>query len=492
MKDQTSGGLPTCDATGHVLVAALAVMLILSLLAMTALYLAGQDVPGIAAMKEETVSQQLADAAAELAIAWFHDPAVTPPTVADLFSRRQDDPATGPSFFDPAQRSQFSGTSDHPDLLLDGKNPTDYQLLNSSPSGFGGPLLGSGEFTKLKVYGPIRPGLLATVEVTARTLGHKPMATTVQVQLGALSIPAVRAAVQVGQGLGFPLPGRESPVRAHWGDQRIAGDLAVKQLETLALKSANAPVTGQPYDPSEQALDRWSEYWIGGELSVSLPPPGQGVHPIPPSNVHIHQAPTPGVRIDQWDYESVKAAAQRHGTYYRLDEDGRLHSQWSSSADEGVAPSEVLGSRIVGDHRGIVFIDTLDGRAPRSDNLGTLVWESEYLEALLVVQGHVALKPQGSGRSFTVLSPPAEPGRGLGARIPVQLSGIHLTGLVWAAGSITLDRPVGMYGAVMAGNTVIAADNSARLEIWYDTDFSRGRFRGLPVVYRAPGTWRVM
>jgi hypothetical protein len=472
--------------------AALAVTMILSLLAMTSLYLVGQDVPGILAMKEETVSQQLADAAAELAVAWFHDPTVTPPAVAELLSRRQNDLMKGPSFFDSAERSQFTGTPDQPDLLLDGMNSTDYHLLNSSPSGFGGSLRGSGEFTKLKVYGPLRPGLLATVEATARTLGLKPIATTVQVQLGALSIPAVRAAVQVGQGLGTLPPGRDSPVHAHWGDQRIAGDLVVKQLETLALKSSVAPVTGQPYDPLQQALDRWSEYWIGGELSVSQPSPGQDIHPIPPANVHVHQAPAPGVRIDQWDYESLKAVAQRHGTYYRLDQNGRLHSQWMSTGDEGAAPSEVLRSQIVGDHRGIVFIDTLDGTAPRSDNLGTLRLESEYLEALLVVQGNVVLRPQGSGRSFPVLSPPRDSNGGLGARIPVQLSGIHLNGLVWAAGSITLERPIGMYGAVMAGNTIVAADSTAKLEIWYDIDFSQSRFRGLPVVYRAPGTWHVM
>jgi hypothetical protein len=198
------------------------------------------------------------------------------------------------------------------------------------------------------------------------------------------------------------------------------------------------------------------------------------------------------VRIDQWDYESLKAVAQRHGTYYRLDQNGRLHSQWMSTGDEGAAPSEVLRSQIVGDHRGIVFIDTLDGTAPRSDNLGTLRLESEYLEALLVVQGNVVLRPQGSGRSFPVLSPPRDSNGGLGARIPVQLSGIHLNGLVWAAGSITLERPIGMYGAVMAGNTIVAADSTAKLEIWYDIDFSQSRFRGLPVVYRAPGTWHVM
>jgi hypothetical protein len=485
-------GTRSGDENGHVLLVALAIMMILSVLGMTALYLAGQDVPGVSAMKEETVAQQLADAAAELVVAWFHDPEATPAAVTELFSRRQGDLTTGPSFFDAAQRSQFSGTADRPDLLLDATNQTDNQILNHSSSGFAGPIRGLGQFTKLKVYGPMRPGLLGTLEVTAATAGHKPMARTVQVQLGALSIPAVRAAVQVGQGVGTLQPGGESPVRAHWGDQRIGGDLTVKRLEAIAVKLATAPVTGQPYDSIEQSLDRWTDYWIGGELSVASPPAGQGTHPIPPSNVHVHQVPTPGVRIDQWEYELTKKTALRHGTYYRLDRQGRLHSQGAADDDVGLAPSEVLVSHSRGDHRGLVFVDTTDGTAPRPDNLGTLVLDAEYLEALLVVQGHVVLRPNGVGRSLPALSPSPEGNTALGARIPVQLSGIHLSGLLWAAGTITVERTVRVYGAVMAGATVVAAESGALVEVWYNADFTQGLFRGLPVVYRVPGTWRVM
>jgi hypothetical protein len=186
----------------------------------------------------------------------------------------------------------------------------------------------------------------------------------------------------------------------------------------------------------------------------------------------------------------IKRTAQRHGTYYRLDRDGRLHPAESAESDPGFSPAEVLTSSAAGQSHGLVFIDTIDGEAPRLDNLGTLVLDTDYVEALLVVQGHVLVKPSGPGRALTVLSPPPEGSGAFNARIPVTLSGIHLSGLLYAAGTITLERETRMYGALITAGTV-AIVGSAPLEIWYDSDFSKGFFRGLPVVYRAPGTWQV-
>jgi len=54
------------EIQGHVLMASLMLILILSVLSMTAFYLAGQNVPGISAMREESTALQLADAATEL------------------------------------------------------------------------------------------------------------------------------------------------------------------------------------------------------------------------------------------------------------------------------------------------------------------------------------------------------------------------------------------------------------------------------------------
>ena len=477
-----------CDK-GHVLLAALMLIFLLGIAGMTSLHLAGQDGPGVSAMREDNAAQQLADAGADLVMSWFHDPSATPTSIAGSLVKRQGDLTSGPSFFDVAGRSQFIGTADRPDIMLDAANQADNQTLNDSPSGFYNALGGLGRILTVKVYGPLQPGLLSTVEVTATTVDRRPVARTVQLQLGAVSIPAVRAALQIGQALGTMQPGGESPVLVHWGDQRVMGDLSVKRLEDLVLKSSAAPVTGQSYDPMMQAQDRWTDHWIGGTVFVASPPPGQGVNPLLPSNVHAYQYPTPGVRLDRWEYEPLKKTALQIGSYYRLDRFGRLHPLGALESDQGLTPADVLESQAVGSQHGLVFIDTVDGEAPRLDNLGTLVLDMDYFEGLLVVQGHVVLRPRATGKSVPALSPSPEGTNSLGARVPVQLSGIHMNGVLFAAGTIMLERSTRVYGALIAGNTVTAAGMGTVAEVWYNVDLAQGLFRGVPVVYRAPGTW---
>ena len=466
---------------GHVLLGALLVILILALLSVTLLYLAGQDAPGISAMREQTQGQHLAEGAADLLVSWFHEPATAPASLSGVLTKRQD-VGDGPAFFDAAGRSQFSGTPERPDVLLDASTERDARILNGSPTGFGGGLMELGRFERLKIYGPIQPGLLSTVEVTASTKNRK-LASTIQVQLGALNIPAIRAAVQAGQRLGAAGTGT-STVLAHWGDVRVLGDMVINRSNDLIVKNVNASVTGQPYQALGTFEDRWIDYWFGGNLVV-LSPSDNGS--IPP-NVYAHQQPTPGLRLDRWDYDLLKKTAQRFGTYYRLNRDGRLHTLGAPESDPGMLPSEVVTSSTVGRAHGLIFIDTLDGEAPAADNMGTLVLDLDYVEALLVVQANVILRPSGVGRTFSVLSPPPEGSSATSSRVPVTLSDIHLNGLLYAAGSITVERETRIYGALFGAGAIAAA---SPLEIWYNSDFGKGFFRGLPVVYMAPSTWQV-
>jgi hypothetical protein len=489
MKERRASELKNLCDKGHVLLVALMLIVLLGITGMTSLFLAGQDGLGVSAMQEDNVTQQLADGAADVVMSWFHDPSVIPTAIAGLFVKRQGDPLSEPSFFDVAGRSQFVGTADRPDILLDAANQEDNQVLNDSLSGLSSARGGLGQILKLKVYGPLQPGLLSTVEVTATTVDRRPITRTVQLQLGAVSIPAVRAAVQAGQTLGAMQPGGGSPVLVHWGDQRVLGDLTVQRVEDLVVKSAAASITGQSYDQMLYAQDRWTEYWIGGTVSVISPPPGQGANPSLPENVHLHQYPTPGVRLDQWDYDSLKKIALQWGTYYRLDRTGQLHPLGALDTDQGIRPADALESHAIGDHRGLVFIDTVDGQPPRVDNMGTLVLDTDYFEGLLVVQGHVALSPRAAGKSLPVLSPSLLGTQSLGARVPVQLSGIHVNGLLYAAGTIRIERSARLYGAMITGQSVTSIGAGTIIEVWYNVDMAHGLFRGLPVVYRAPGTW---
>jgi hypothetical protein len=470
-----------------VLLAALMVIILLTVLSLSLLHVVGQDAPGISAMREQNQAQHVAEGAVDLIVSWFHEPSAGPPSLAGALMKRHD-AGQGPSFFDAAGRSQFVGTADRPDILLDASSASDAGMLNGSTGGFTGALSAVGRLDRVKIYGPAQPGLLGTVEVTASTKGHRPLASTIKLQLGALNIPAIRAAIQTGQGLGSIGSGA-SAILAHWGDFRVMGDLIVNRKGEVVVKSVAASVTGQPYETLRIREDRWVDYWIGGQVVV-LSPSGSESADLP-SNVHMLQQPTPGMALDRWDYDLLKRTAQRHGTYYRLDREGRLRSAGTAESDPGLLPADVLTSSTVGQSHGLVFIDTIDGEAPRLDNLGTLVLDTDYVEALLVVQGHVVMKPSGAGRALTVLSPPPEGSSAFSGRIPVTLSGIHLRGLLYAAGTITLEREARIYGALVTAGTVATGSSSSLLEVWYDSDLGTGFFRGLPVVYRAPATWQV-
>src|SRR5581483_1715678 len=100
--------------------------------------------------------------------------------VGALFTKRFELPGSGPSFFDAQGRSQFTGTAEKPDVLFDAAQPAHDELLNGPTSGWFRSLRGLGRVLKLKVYGPIRPGLLCTVEATAET---KNLIRTLSVQL---------------------------------------------------------------------------------------------------------------------------------------------------------------------------------------------------------------------------------------------------------------------------------------------------------------------
>jgi hypothetical protein len=473
---------------GHVLLLALMLVIMLSLLSFTLLHLVGQDAPGISAMKEQIQAQHLAEGAADLIVSWFHQPSAAPASLAESLMKRQD-AGEGPSFFDAAGRSQFIGSAERPDVLLDMSNDSDARLLNSPTSGFAGAISELGRLDRLKIYAPTQPGLLGTVEVTASTRGRRPLANTIKLQLGALNIPAIRAAIQSGQGIASGAPGAAPTILPHWGDIRVMGDLIVNRMNDLVVKSASASVTGQPYEMLKIHEDRWVDYWIAGNVAMLTPSVSEDVGI--PANVHSHQHPVPGMRLDRWDYNLLKKTAQRHGTYYRLDRAGRLHHLASPETDPGFLPGDVLAVSEVGRSQGLVFIDTIDGELPRLDNLGTLVLDTEYVETILVVQGHVVMKPSGAGRPVTVLSPAPEGSTAFSGRIPITLSGVHLNGLLYAAGTITLERDTRIYGALITAATLAIGSGTPILEVWYNPDFGKGFFRGLPVVYRAPGTWQV-
>ena len=476
---------------GIALLGVMAIVLILSLLATTLLNLAGQEAQSAGAGGQAAVAQQLADAASELAIAWFHDPQATSPDprLVVLRGKRNHDAEGAPSFFDPNGRSQFVGTAAQPDVNLAAENSSDNRILNDPEVGMFRAMHDLGQVEELKVYAPLNPGLLCTIEATIATHATPSVKQSVVLQLGALHLRPLSAAVQVTQHLGGFQLGHESPVRVHWGDVRVGEDLVLNHEQDVPVKSAIASITALGYDEATQHEDRWTEVWVGGQVRVTQPSPEQA-HALS-SNIHEKQNPVPGVRLDQWAYDDLKQMAKRFGRYFAIDRDGLLYPQGTIEAGRGLSPDEVLTSRVPGDQQGLVFIDTLDQTPPRSDNLGVLRLKNSYIEGILVVQGHVVLSPHGTGSSIRAMSPSHTGPEKSPIRLPIQLPGIHINGVLYANGNITVDGKVKLYGAVVTGGTVTASSAGGTLEVWYDQDLGEGFFRGLPVVYRAPGTWMV-
>ncbi len=467
---------------GIALLGVVILALILALLGAALLDLAGQEASSAAGATDVAVAQAVADAAQDLVIGWFHSPQASPSDMAMLLTKRQLSSTGNPSFFDQAGRSQFVGTVDHPDLHLHLRNDAERGVLRSIQD------LGSVE--DLKVYAPDAPGLLCTVEAAVTTV-HSLARHVVSMQLRALDIPALRSAVQVGSDLDLNRAVPESGALVHWGDLVVGGDLILQRVDDIPLHSDSASVTGLSYRDMSHREDRWLSVWTGKAVRIMQPTPGQSRDPGLPLNVHVNQYPTPGVRRDHWGYEQLKQYAKQYGTYLTIDRDGLLYPGGEVEPGHGVTPDDYLRSRSVGDVRGLIFVDTLDRTSPRIDNLGVLRLSAAYLEATLVVQGHVILSPSAFGQPLSVLSPPSGGGGTAGNRTSVHLSDIHLNGALYAAGNITIDRPTRVFGAVAAEGTIASAGPGMTMEVWYDHEMGRGLFRGIPVVVRAPGTWMV-
>lgn len=194
--------------------------------------------------------------------------------------------------------------------------------------------------------------------------------------------------------------------------------------------------------------------------------------------------------MDVWPYEELKRMAKQHGRYVAIDREGLLYPQGIVTPGQGVSADQFLRSAAVGDQLGYLFIDTLDQTPPRADNLGTVVLRAPYLEGILVVQGHVVLSPVGVGQSLSVFSPSVLAADGTVAPVPVQLASVHVNGALYATGNITITGHVRVFGSVTAEGTIGRAEAGAILEVWYNAEHAQGLYRGLPVVYPAPGTWR--
>lgn len=476
------------DERGMALLAVLMVVFLLSLLGMTSMQLAGQEIVGASALQEERLAHHAAEAAVDVVMGWFHDPTLLSQGAETTWLGKRLVNAQGdPSYFDAQGRAQFLGTGAHPDVVFDAANPQHDRLLNDPHTGWFKSLKGLARILKLRVYGATRPGLLCTVEVTAGAGQASRVTKTLSVEFGAYAVPALHAPLQSGTlGSESMQPGS---VFAHWGDMVVRGKAYFPRPEEVPVKSGLAPVTGQAYGEMSHREDRWLNIRLGGDAFFAQLPveAWTGI----PLNVHVHQDPVPGIKVDQWDYNTLKRMAKQFGQYYGIDQEGLLYAGGLIQPGLGRSAAEVFASKGPGDHRGLIFVDTLDGMPPRPDNLGTIVLDQEYAEGIFVVNAHVFWKAGAPGKPVPVLSPPPDGQSSLGARVPVQLPGIHLQGVLYAAGDVRYAGHVKVYGGVVAQGTIMDSSNgSGGLEVWYNHDLRDGLIQGMPLVFVAPGSWQ--
>lgn len=473
---------------GLVLMGAMVVSLILVLVSVTLLELLWRESLSAHAGEKAAIVQELADAAGEMVVGWFHNPHTVPVDLAAVLTKRLVAADGTQTYFDKDGRSQFTGTADQPDVLLDASNPIDDGVLNDPDTGAFKPMLGSGTVRMLKMYAPSRPGLLCTVEVAVETRHHTPFRQSISMELQAIELPALRAGLQSRNDLRLISDGR-SIGGVHWGMVAVGRDLIIRQIDDIPELNPAAPVTGQSYDDSMVREDRWMQMWIGERVLVTEPLLESVEHQALPLHVHAQQNPSPGIRFDRWSYDELKRTAKRFGNYYAIDQQGLLYPDGLIEMGRGVTPAEVFGSQRVGDQRGLIFVDTLDQTAPHGDNLGTVNLNMGYFEGVAVIQGHVLFGPTSAGNQLNVQGPSIFDGGNAEVRETIPLTGVHLNGVLYAMGDITVNRAARVFGTVIAEGSLLSAEAGATLEIWHDEDMSRGLYRGVPLVYRAPGTW---
>ena len=449
---------------GGVLIGALLIGLLLAMLGGVAMNLAVTETTASARHLEEKNNLLLAESGVEQVVAWL--------THGDL-------PLPGGA----SAPDRFTGTADHPDVELDVARSSDDRVLNGIGAGEDGALAGLGRIVRTRLYGPGLPDGFCTVEVTAES--GSGVRRTVSLELGALRVPPLRSALLAGVSSAHMADAgvRSYPkVLAHWGDVQLAGDVRLGRANEFPRRSAQAAVTGMGYeDPGSPQEDRWMEVWIGGT------PQFDEAQAIMPPNVHANRDPMPGLPPSPWQYQAFKDYARRFGAYYVPDREGRLYKDGKMDPSAALAPAEVFGLRTVGDQRGLIFIDTLDQEIPMADNLATLVLNSPYMEGTFYVNANVILRPDGRGETIPALSPPAEMASAFASRIPVKLTGVTIRGVLHASGTLQVEGPSRVFGAIVAERGLVGG---GLLEVWYNHDLGRGLVRGLPVVFPLRGSWR--
>jgi hypothetical protein len=445
----------------------------------------------IVAAKLETASldgrdiqaQSLADAGIEQVLAWFADPASVDPGIeavqpgecsvpADIHAifRKRCRAGDGlPAFRGSDGARQFIGTWEQPSVRVAW---TKAAMVGAAPPSVAGDVRPARSVqTELRVFSPRSIDAVATVVSRASVDGVS---------------AAVRVELMEGPWRGFAnavttasLGENTIPVKVHWGTVAIDGTFDATALAgRLTLRDPLAPLDGLPY-ASEPGRDRWSRVIASGPV-VGIPREVVGfAAPFEHVQEDVSIAP-----LGIWSYDALKAFARQHGMYYATRGTGLLYPL---DGGPGVSPSAAMAAN--SGAGGLLFIDTMDGRAPNEDNLDTLDLAIEHVEADAYVGAHLRFAP-GAGRPIRLDTPPS-PGTDNGPPVASDLTvdAVHYHGTLIVGGDLSVTAPVRLVGALAALRGVRDAGG---IEVWYEQSLRQGVRSGFPPVVVRPGTRRTI
>ena len=211
------------DERGMALLAVLMVVFLLALLGMTSMQLAGQEMAGASALQQERVPIMRR----KRLWMWRWD-GFTIPLSCRKESIRHGSQAghecTRRSvLFRSAGTFTVCGNGESSRRVFDAANPQHDRLLNDPQTGWFKSLNGLARILKLRVYGPTRPGLLCTIEVTAGAGQVSRVSKTLSIELGTYAIPALHAPLQSGTLGSESVQSRSGSILVHWGDMKVRG-----------------------------------------------------------------------------------------------------------------------------------------------------------------------------------------------------------------------------------------------------------------------------
>ncbi len=304
----------------------------------------------------------------------------------------------------------------------------------------------------LRVYAASQGGI-CTLEAS----GRLPMSEdSVSVELERVPLPPIRWALAIGAGS----PAPRSPLSVHWGEAYFQGDADLgRSVDEIPIRDPDTP----PMFPPEILGPTFRDAWVGffaGERYIS--PAGCRECPVPyPLRPNVRQYFTS--KPTDFDLQLLREFAIRHGSYAEVQSDGTV-------GDGLTLESWLAASR----GKGVFFINAAEGK---------VVLRSGGTPGVFIISGDAEVAPSSEPVNRGLLSPPFPSAGGERRRVDLP---IHFSGVLHVAGTLTIANRFAIFGSVYAWRI---GGETAGLQIWFDSSLSKGIFPGVERLVLRPGTW---